>query len=389
MSCQVCYTRKECVSCPYCEYKTCKPCIELYLLETKHDYHCMSCRKEWTSEFVNKFESTHFKQLYIVRTKDILFEKEKALLPHTQPILHHMNDIKKIDKELYLITRKIRLLQDETKILKQAKIEHQKQICTKHTDTYLYGCPRHKCNGHITSKYECGTCFGKVCPACREAYTEHHQCNQDTIKTLQLIKDECKECPTCNTFIYRVSGCDHMWCVQCKTHFHWNSLVIERGILHNPHYFEYMTEKKRECDSYEPISRFDITHITQKLALSTISNTEQDKILGYIKRIIYLRENVYPEIQNVNEYTNQDLRIKFLENNLSEEEFKACLYRRHKHNAGYKSYKYILDTYFIITKEWLNDIPIHFSELYNELCKLLNLDIEALRKQYGFSFTLI
>ncbi len=391
MSCQVCEANKECICCPYCFYKSCKTCTERYLLETVHDYHCMSCRKEWSGEFVNKSLSTHFKQSYVLRTKKMLLEKEKTLLPHTQPILSHMNDIKKIDAELYFISGKVKALQDEIKILKQAKVEHQKQLCTKQTDTYLFACPYPHCHGHITSKYECGLCFQKVCPDCREGYTEKdaHQCNQDTIKTLSLIKEECKSCPKCNTMIYRISGCDHMWCVKCKTHFHWNSLAIERGILHNPHYFEYMAEQKRDCDSVNPINRFDLTHITQQLVLSNICTSEHEQIIRDVKRIIYMRENVYPEIQTVNEYTNQDLRIKFLQNELTEEEFQGQLYRRHKHNTGYQSYRYILDTYFMITRDWLNDIPFNFSELHHELCITLNANILSLRKQFGFAFTFI
>lgn len=33
-------------------------------------------------------------------------------------------------------------------------------------------------------------------------------------------------CPVCNTLINRIEGCSHMFCVNCKANFDWNSLKI-------------------------------------------------------------------------------------------------------------------------------------------------------------------
>jgi hypothetical protein len=31
-----------------------------------------------------------------------------------------------------------------------------------------------------------------------------------------------------------------MWCPQCHTAFRWSTGEIERGAIHNPHYYEWM-----------------------------------------------------------------------------------------------------------------------------------------------------
>jgi hypothetical protein len=172
--------------------------------------------------------------------------------------------------------------------------------------------------------------------------------------------------------------------------------VIERGILHNPHYYEYLTSNQFELCSQEvePITtyRIHLDTILLKLNESTCNDETKDAIKEHVKRMIFLRENVYPDIPVDNENTNQDLRISFLTDKITEEEWKSALYKRYKHNRGYSSYRYILDTYFTITREWLSDIvcfaPI-FLEKYTSLCATLNDSIVLLKKQYKFAFTLL
>ena len=59
-----------------------------------------------------------------------------------------------------------------------------------------------------------------------------------------LIKKETKGCPQCGVRIYKISGCDQMWCTECKVAFSWNSgKIIYGGQIHNPHYYQYMRDQ--------------------------------------------------------------------------------------------------------------------------------------------------
>lgn len=39
-----------------------------------------------------------------------------------------------------------------------------------------------------------------------------------------------------------VKNCDQMWCIECKTAFSWSKGTVEVGMVHNPHYFQWMRQ---------------------------------------------------------------------------------------------------------------------------------------------------
>lgn len=386
MNCSVC-GKKNVLQCTYCSYPACASCIERYLLETVHDAHCMSCRKEWSHEWLRDHLSASFIQLYRNRTEQLLFQKECYLLPQTQPIVHLHQHLNQYDQSLHELYKKIKYFQDQITEIQIHKDNIKKELCHQKRDSYSFSCPYQGCKGYVNSNHHCGLCLRKVCITCREIFDMDHQCNQDTIISLKSINQDSKPCPKCSTYIYKVSGCDHMWCVQCHTHFHWNTLAIEKGILHNPHYYEYLST--HSISSIQELGRIDKKELQRKLNLLLISIEDQEKILHFIDQMITIRECIYPIIPTQNDSLNEDLRIQFLQNELSENEFKSSLYKRYKHHLGYTSYRNILDTYFRIMAEKISNPTITFIQDYQELCNTLNQKIIQLKKNYKFSFKLI
>ena len=39
-----------------------------------------------------------------------------------------------------------------------------------------------------------------------------------------------------------VKNCDQMWCIECKTAFSWAKGTVEVGMVHNPHYYQWMRQ---------------------------------------------------------------------------------------------------------------------------------------------------
>jgi hypothetical protein len=125
-------------------------------------------------------------------------------------------------------------------------------------NTYRYGgiqkiesvmnCLRTDCKGFLDNDYKCGICHIKVCKDCHEELREgeDHTCKQENVQSVKAIQNETRPCPTCKTRVFKTEGCDQMFCVQCHTGFSWNTGMIERGRIHNPHYFEWLRSKRRE-----------------------------------------------------------------------------------------------------------------------------------------------
>ena len=101
-----------------------------------------------------------------------------------------------------------------------------------------FKCP--KCNGFIVGE-ECPLCQTKVCEECMCVKEEEgHKCSPDIVSSIKLIKNDSISCPKCCTTIYRISGCDSMFCTNCKCAFCYKTGQITTREIHNPHYFEYI-----------------------------------------------------------------------------------------------------------------------------------------------------
>jgi hypothetical protein len=111
---------------------------------------------------------------------------------------------------------------------------------------FIMRCPAEECRGFLSSAYKCGTCESWACKECLvcigKDHRVEHTCNPDTVESAKAIRAETRPCPKCGTRIFKAEGCDQMWCVMdgCGTAFSWNTGHIVTGVIHNPHYYEWL-----------------------------------------------------------------------------------------------------------------------------------------------------
>ena len=105
---------------------------------------------------------------------------------------------------------------------------------------------------------KCGICESTTCKDCNEIIedVDEHECNQEAVASMKLINKDTKPCPSCGTMIHKVSGCNQMWCPDCQNAFDWRTGNVERGVIHNPHYYQYMqnnpeTAQRRNHGDFE------------------------------------------------------------------------------------------------------------------------------------------
>ena len=79
-------TTHECVKCMYteCEFRACKTCMRQYILNSAGEAHCMSCKKEWPTNFlVMNLNRSFVEKEYAEHKKKRLLEREVSKLPDT------------------------------------------------------------------------------------------------------------------------------------------------------------------------------------------------------------------------------------------------------------------------------------------------------------------
>lgn len=90
MECSVCtetFTKKRAkISCANCHYEACVVCIKQFLLGATIEPHCMNCRHEWNREFLDaNFTRSWISGELRRHRQNLLWDRERSLLPATQP----------------------------------------------------------------------------------------------------------------------------------------------------------------------------------------------------------------------------------------------------------------------------------------------------------------
>jgi hypothetical protein len=349
MECEICIekynkTTRLKVECPYCDYSACRKCCETWLLNETNP-RCLNtvCGKEWTRQYVTKtFTKTFVSKEYKNHRESILFDQERALLPATQPLVENIlkceridNEIRRIeDVELRAINVRISALRNERSALSR------NTTTTTERTTFVKACPDPECRGFLSSQWKCGICEKWACSDCHEikglSRDCEHTCNPDIVATVALLANDTKSCPSCGEGIHKIEGCDQMFCTMCHTGFSWRTGRIETNI-HNPHYFEWLRrtggEAPRNPNDIQcgrEITNTFTRNMTSTMRLKGIDTELINRVMRICESVIHFR---YVELNRYavdHVLNNQGLRIQYLRNLITEEEFKTQIQRLDK-----------------------------------------------------------
>ena len=244
---------RQAVECLSCSHKACVRCVKSYLLGSMTDPQCMNCKKFWNSEFIDTHMTKSWRNgEYRKHRAAILLDREKSLLPATQPAVEAelekraaKIEMEKLQKEFINAKNQIDKIQENMHnqyiILTSGPwgLAEEKEIKDKRQ--FVAACPKESCRGFLSSGYKCGTCQDHVCAACREVLGPNrdiaHTCDPGLVETIKAIQKDSRACPKCGVNISRVEGCDQMFCTQCDTAFSYAKGTVIQGAIHNPHYF--------------------------------------------------------------------------------------------------------------------------------------------------------
>ena len=346
------------IICSNCNYISCQCCYQKYILSESVPK-CMSCFKEMTPLFIrnnitNVFISTKLK----THQQQILFDQELSILPTVQYLVEKEINKEIIDKEIEILN--IELLNIQKKISKQLSDRDANDNKMHISKTFIRPCSDTNCRGFLSSQWKCGTCLQWTCQACHCTIgllknDTNHICDDNNIKTAALIISDTKPCPKCKVNIYKIDGCDHMWCTQCHLPFSWKTGQITEKTS-NPHYYEWLRSNNRE------IQREDEFMNTNYVVLYNcfIKYKNFRKISDNMAHLYNL---LIPEYSYSHENNKNILRVSYLRKKIGRDTF---VNRINKFNTKLKiNVEYVSVFNFIITA--INDINIRINDLDNNM----------------------
>ena len=266
--CQICCeqfnksTRSKTV-CSKCNLESCKNCIRKYLMEQLTDAHCMGCKQGWSREETMKsIGKSYFNKEYKLHRKELMYETEKSRFPETMPVVEVRvkqniirDDIKQIELERDILKEKIRRLEYKKRQKRnELELSYNGGNEEKEKKVFVKKCPVDDCEGFLSTSWKCGICSTWVCPDCfeikgktsdeltKQQLDAQHTCDPNSLESAKLIKAETKGCPCCGVPIFKISGCDQMWCTCCKIAFSWRTGLRVNGVIHNPHFYEFQRQ---------------------------------------------------------------------------------------------------------------------------------------------------
>jgi len=306
----------------------------------------MGCKTAWNREFVDSFCTKYFRTTELKRHREnVLFERECALMPDTQPEVERIIQMRRIRRvireqkqKLLELHHRYQTLQlgepipDEIRILyreMEITYRHLEQIRNSGTiidnepRRFVRQCPIEECKGFLNEEWYCGLCERHYCKSCNELLDENHVCDKDVVETMKLLNKDSKSCPKCGTVIHKTSGCAQMWCINCHTAFNWRTGQIENGRIHNPHFIEF----RRKTMMSREHGDIPCGGAPTFRELREIGATNQ--ILQYAMVIQQVEhEHMFLDTRPID---NTQLRIAYMLNDISKEDFKNFLQRQEKY----------------------------------------------------------
>jgi hypothetical protein len=233
---------------------------------------------------------------------------------------------------------------------------------------FIMPCSQESCRGFLSTAYKCGICNLFTCPKCLEIVGDKktnpdHVCDEDNVKSAELIKATTKPCPGCGERIQKMEGCDQMWCTSCHTAFSWKTGEIDTGTIHNPHFYQFQRNNQgaaprnphdlhcggmpnwwqvrrkilRRVDTIPKEVRGRLDHIMD--VCTTLHRT-----INHITHVCLVETRF--KIQQLSDF--QELRVQYILQKISKEEMAQTIIRKDKLRRKYTELVHIYELLSIV-----------------------------------------
>jgi hypothetical protein len=375
------------VACPFCPSdapSACRGCAQTYLLGAVQDAHCMSCKHDWSLGFCHEaLTKSWFVGPYRKSRQEKAVEREHGRMVEAMPLLEARQRQKRRAEEQRVIITQIQEL----------KMRLYRLRCGEHDDgdaaalaaaatasanktRYLRTCPVDGCRGMVeANSWKCGVCESVLCSSCHAvkrdkdtpaAEAPKHVCKPDDVATAKHIMSSTRPCPQCSARIFKIEGCDQMFCVQCHTPFSWATGKVVTGTIHNPHYYELQRKlgrgaAPRAIGDVPCGGLLDWAHVDPVL-----NGHPADRV----KEIHRLAGEVRDHLQqHLLQRDTIDIRLAFLAQEIDADGLKRRLFLRQRQNDKAREVRNVLETFLTTVVERLRHLVTSCGDLKGSSAK--------------------
>jgi hypothetical protein len=250
------------VTCQSCGFEACRQCHSTFILDASNTLpNCMECHKEFQREFlVDSFTLKFVSKDWKEHRERVMLQKERALLPTRQPVAEMVKRKNDLNVQCNAILEQMNALRSQHYACstEKTRLEHRIRVgpaadaslpaAQREHAAFVRPCPNTaaNCRGFLSTQWKCNLCSMWTCKDCHEmkgdAQDTPHVCNADNLASAKLIDAETRACPKCGARVYKISGCNQMFCTACNDcAFDWVTGRVET-VIHNPHYYEFQRQ---------------------------------------------------------------------------------------------------------------------------------------------------
>lgn len=395
--------------CPYnCGYLVCIHCTQRYLLSGSKVPHCMNCRREWGHVFVSQNFTTKYLSQLNKHQQKLLVIQDKTLLPQAQAVLERRAKRK---AQEYSLELQIQNLHNELQALRHEP-DDEKDLTQSVVASVK--CPLENCRGFM-HRGLCGLCHKRICMKCMKEKPLHgiakdpdvdeikddsdhgsdtenqnlnsnstHVCNKEDLANAAYMRKHTKPCPCCGIRTSRTAGCDQMFCMNpgCNKGWNWATGKEDKGIIHNPHYFEWQQKNKGfvernpldvQCGGLPQ----NLPHVCDMKLHSTATYR------GFLRTLHHVQQTKLPPV----EYSTLNIRAEYLQGRATEERWGALLANQRRQFLIEQDFFNIHQTYVLagtdIIQRLLESVAKSLEDLDESEQQSYLQEIEMLRNYYN------
>lgn len=387
------------VTCFKCEFVACKACVRQYLMTLAAKPKCMNCSEVFLMSFlVKNLNRAWVNDVYKPVLQDNIVSSEMALLPETAPFAEAEKDRRALRKQNLEYSQRIAKLTAQMRRYENAIVANRYRMRGEEVpprylndlttgpsvtiDTkkrYVMACPVEGCKGFLSTAYKCSLCERVTCSDCLVVAGPGHVCNENDKLSAEAIKKDTRPCPTCGQRIFKIDGCDQMYCtnrsdgVICGTAFSWKTGALETGVIHNPHFYEVQRVQgvairnagDVQCGGLPCIR--GVLHLIEDQTLRAFVRTTYQRLAEFQQ---YTVNDVRGRLRRSSD--TRDLRVQYMLNDVPVERFREMVFKQHKEHQKLTDLYHLNELLSVSAIETFLEIVQHVQ--FPELVEMITLD---------------